>query len=280
MKLSIMTRVYWTCYKWPGRTFNFTLIEILKRIARSRYEAVDLCEYPLEFWPLTMTEDEMKRLKDILESLNLRVSGITIPTFSPGLELIPVEADRKIILKRIERAIDLVYYLEGRTVMYGICPVTIFGVPREQTYKWTLEIFRKSSSLAEDRGVDIAVEFVNRAFPTSKSILQFLNEIGSEHVGLCLEVGNINARPKDETLEEHIEACKEWIKLVHLVDPTNDEWLRRIGVDMKWVIRRLKTINYDGYLVTEAFVREINCSKLDSEIVKSADYLKELIRHA
>jgi len=280
LKSSIMTRVYWPCYKWPGRTFNFTLIEILKRIARSGYEAVDLCEYPLEFWPLTMTKCEMKKLKDTLESLNLKASGITIPTFSPGLELIPIEDDRKIILKRIERAIDLVYYLEGRTVMYGICPVAIFGVSREQTYKWTLELFKKSSSLAEDRGIDIAIEFVNRAFPTSDSILQFLNEVGSKHVGLCLEVGNINARPKDETLEEHIEACKEWIKLVHLVDPVNDEWLRRIGVNMKWVIRKLKTINYDGYLVTEAFAREIACNKLDSEIAKSANYLKELIHQA
>ncbi|RLF20023.1 MAG: hypothetical protein DRZ82_03635 [Thermoprotei archaeon] len=278
MEFTIMTRVYWNCYRWPGRTFNFTLFQILRRIARSGYRAVDLCEYPLEFWPLTMKEEDKKKLKSELEALGLRASGITIPTFSPGLELIPVKEDREIIVERIMKAIELIYYLEGKTVMYGICPVEIFGTPRDKTYQWTLEIFRRCAPLAEDRGIDIAVEFVNRAFPSSESINEFLDEVGFDNVGLCLEVGNINARPRDEPLLEHMERCKDRIKLVHIVDPLNEKWLKEIGVNMESVIRKLKELGYDGYLVMEGFAKSIDCSKLDDEVSKTIKYLRELIK--
>jgi len=89
MKISIMTRVFWECYRWPGRTFNYTLNQILKRIAGSSYECADLCEYPLEFWPLDLDEEDAISLKRMTNSLGLEVSGITVPTFSPRLRASP-----------------------------------------------------------------------------------------------------------------------------------------------------------------------------------------------
>ncbi|MEM3138165.1 MAG: TIM barrel protein, partial [Thermofilaceae archaeon] len=206
MKISIMTRVFWKCYEWPGRTFNFTLVEILKRIVKNYYRAVDLCEYPLEFWPSAMSEREKKQLKELLEHLNLKASGITIPTFAPGLELLPTEADRVLAFKRLKNAIHLAHYLEGDTVMYGISPLPVFGVPSEKAYRWTLELVSKSARLAEESGVQLAIEFVNIFFTSSESILNFLETVGSDSVGLCLEVSNVHARPNRESLEEHIDA--------------------------------------------------------------------------
>ncbi|KPJ59041.1 MAG: hypothetical protein AMJ46_12860 [Latescibacteria bacterium DG_63] len=79
MKASVMTRVFWECYRWPGRTFNYTLVQILRRIARCGYECVDLCEYPLEFWPLDLDEEDAARLGEMTGSLGLDVSRITVP---------------------------------------------------------------------------------------------------------------------------------------------------------------------------------------------------------
>lgn len=278
MKLSIMTRVYWNCYQWPGRTFNFTLRQILRRIALSGYEAVDLCEYPLEFWPLSMGSEDAKRLKNYLSELNLKVSGITIPTFAPGLELIPVEEDRETLIKRFVKAIELVSYLEGETVMYGINPIPVFGISRSDAYKWTLEVFRRCVPVAEDHGVSIAIEFLNDSFPTSNTILDFLEAVGSENVGVCLEVGNVRARPRSETLEQHIDACKQWIKLVHVIDPVNERWNASVGVDLPGVLDKLRRIKYRGYIVTEGFARNIECERLDEEVALSHKYLLELIR--
>ena len=217
-----------------------------------------------------MTNSDRARLRRLLKDLGLEASGITIPTFAPGLELLPTIEDRKLILNRLEKAIDLVYYLEGETVMYGICPVEIFGVSSSETRRWTLELFKKCSPLAEDCRVQVAVEFVNKAFPTSESIKEFLNDIDSDNIGLCLEVGNLNARPRCESLIEHVEKCKDWIRLVHLIDPCNVKWLEKVNVDLRSLFEKLHEINYRGYYVVEGFARPINCDKLDEEVSRLA----------
>ncbi len=277
MKLSIMTRIYWRCYRWPGRTFNFTLPQILNRIAHSGFQYVDFCEYPLEFWPLEMTEDDVERLREKLRSIRLKASGITIPTFSPGLEILPEERDRELIIKRLKRAIEIASLLGGETVMYGISPMPIYA-DEEKVYKWTLDLFHKCSDLAERFNVKIAIEFVNNRFPTSESIIEFLDAVDSENVGLCLEVGNVRARPPKETLMEHLRRCGDKVKLVHVNDPTNHEWLRSINVDMRETIKALHDIGYEGPIVTESLNNSTSCSDLDFEVSKAAEYLDGLLR--
>ena len=276
MKLSIMTRVYWRCYRWPGRTFNFTLPQILNRIAQSGFQHVDLCEYPIEFWPLDMTEKDIKKLKEKLQSLNLKVSGITVPTFSPGLEILPEEEDRRIIVNRLKRAVELTSALNGETVMYGISPMPVYAT-EEEAYKWTVNLFHECSDLAEKLGVNLAIEFVNHRFPTSESIIEFLDAVNSENIGLCLEVGNVRARPPKETLMEHLRKCGERIKLVHVNDPANYEWLKSINVNMQKTMKALCDLGYEGPIVTESLHNSIPCSELDKEIAKTAKYLRGLI---
>jgi len=276
MKLSIMTRVYWRCYRWPGRTFNFTLPQILKRIAKSGYQYVDFCEYPIEFWPLDMAEKDIDKLKERLRSLNLKASGITVPTFSPGLEILPSEEDRRIIIRRLKRAIEVVSALGGETVMYGISPMPIYASEKE-AYRWTVNVFHECLELAENRGVNLAIEFVNNRFPTSESILEFFEAVSSENVGLCLEVGNVRARPLKESLMEHLRRCGDRVKLVHVNDPANIEWLKSINVDLRETVRALCDLGYEGFIVTESLNSSISCSELDREVTKAAKHLHELL---
>lgn len=277
IKLSIMTRIYWDIYTWPGRTFNFTLPQILSRIANSGIKYVDFCEYPIEFWPLDITEEDIDRLRRKMDSLSLKASGITVPTFSPGLEIIPEERDRQIIVKRLRRAIEVISMLHGETVMYGISPVPLYA-SREQAYKWTMEIFRKCLDLAEERKINISIEFVNDHFPTSESIINFLDLINSERVGLCLEVENIKARPSEETLMEHLNKCGDRINLVHISDPINQEMHRSINVDLRETITALHDFGYKGTIVIESLNPSVPSSKLDQEVTKAAKYLNDLLR--
>ncbi|MBO3755329.1 MAG: sugar phosphate isomerase/epimerase, partial [Candidatus Brockarchaeota archaeon] len=267
MKPSIMTRVYWKCYEWPGRTFNFTLLQILKRVAKSGLSYVDFCEYPLEFWPMGITEKEVDLLVNRLAELNLKASGITVPTFSPGLEILPEEKDRQLIIDRLKKAIEIASRLKGETVMYGISPIPIY-MSMDETYKWTLNLFHECLDTAEKYDVNIAVEFVNHYFKTSETIIDFLEEVGSENIGLCLEVGNTMARPPDETLMQHLKKCGEKVKLVHINDPINKEWLRSINVDLDETIKTLQDLGYKGFIVIESLNDSTPCSELDDEVAR------------
>lgn len=276
MKLSIMTRVYWRCYEWPGRTFNFTLPRILDRTAQSGLSYVDFCEYPLEFWPLDMTAKEADLLANRLAKLNLKTSGITVPTFSPGLEILPEEKDRQLIVKRLRKAIEITSMLKGETVMYGISPIPLY-TSTDDAYKWTVNIFRECLDIVEKQRINIAVEFVNDYFKTSETIIKFLDEVGSENVGLCLETGNIGARPPNETLMEHLKKCGDKVKLVHVNDPANQEWLRSINVNLDENIKALHDLDYKGFIVIESLNDSISCSELDDEVAKTAKYVCELV---
>lgn len=276
MKPSIMTRAYWKCYEWPGRTFNFTLLKILNRIAQSGLRYVDFCEYPLEFWPLDMTEREADLLANRLVKLGLKTSGITVPTFSPGLEVLPEEKDRQLLVKRLRKAIEIASLLEGKTIMYGICPTSLHA-SIDEAYRWTVNVFRECVDMAEKQGIDIAVEFVNYYFKTSETIVKFLDDIGSENVGLCLEVGNVGARPPNETLMEHLKKCEDKVKLVHVNDPANQEWLRSINVNMEETIKALHDLGYEGFIVVEGLNALVSCSELDDEVARAARCLYGLI---
>ncbi|MEM2940963.1 MAG: sugar phosphate isomerase/epimerase [Thermoproteota archaeon] len=276
MKPSIMTRVYWKCYGWPGRTFNFTLPQILNRIAKSGLSYVDFCEYPLEFWPMDMAEKEIDLLANRLAELNLKTSGITVPTFSPGLEILPEEKDRQLIIHRLRKAIEIASRLKGGTVMYGISPIPIY-MSMDETYKWTLNLFHECLDAAEKYDVNIAVEFVNHYFKTSETIIDFLEDVGSEKVGLCLEVGNTMARPQDETLMQHLKKCGDKVKLVHVNDPVNKEWLRSINVDLDETFKTLHDLGYEGFIVIESLNDSTQCSELDGEVARAAKYLCGLI---
>jgi len=277
MKPSIMTRVYWRCYSWPGRTFHHTLPQILKRVAASGYEYVDLCEFPLEFWPIDLSTEDIEFLKKTLDSFGIQVSSITMPTFAAGLELLPSKKDRTFVVKRLKKAIETVSVLGGETVMYGICPRAVYGSSQKEAYRWTLNLFTECAPLAEEKDVSLAIEFVNTCFPTSSSIIKFLEKVGSRNVGLCLEVGNVRARPQKETLMEHLERCGNWVKLVHVNDPANREWLETIGVNLPETFQALKNLRYEGPIVTESLKASIPCSELDAEAARSVRYLKKML---
>jgi sugar phosphate isomerase/epimerase len=122
------------------------------------------------------------------------------------------------------------------------------------------------------------MEFMNIGYPDTDTILKFLEEVGSKNVGVCLEVENVNARPKTEPLMDHMKRVEGKIKLVHLVDPSNEEMHQRMNINVADVIKAVKGLGFDGYLVNEAISRQIPCEKLDKEITKSAKQLKNIIK--
>ena len=264
MKSTIMTRVYWTCY--PTRTLNDSLYPIIKRIAASGYEAVDFCELVGEFWPLGLTKEDMKNIKNLVNSLGLEVSSITTPTAWPLPRGIST-------LVQLKNSIEVASYFGAKVIMCGAAP------RGEDEWKKTVDLYKEVGSYAESRGIDVAVEFMNVGYPITEGILTFLSEVGSKNIGVCLEVENVNARPKNELLMDHMTKVEGKIKLVHLVDPSNEEMHKKMGINVAEVAKAVKKLGFDGYLVNEAITRQIPCEKLDSEVAKSAKLLKNIIKN-
>ncbi len=263
MKTTIMTRVYWSCY--PTKTLSDSLYPIIRRVAASGYDAIDFCEKIGEFWPLGLTKDDKKTIKESVDSQGLEVSSFTTPTawpLPPGISF----------LDQLKESVEAASYFGAKVVMCGSAP------RGEEEWKKTVDLYREVGSCAEDYGIQIAMEFMNIGYPDTDTILRFLGEVGSENVGVCLEVENVNARPKNEPLMDHMKRVEGRIKLVHLVDPSNEEMQQRMNINVADVIKAVKGLGFDGYLVNEGISRQIPCEKLDKEVAKSAKQLKSIIK--
>lgn len=258
-----MTRVYWKCY--TTKSLNESFYPIIKRVAASGYDAIDFCEHVDEFWPLGLAQDDKKAIKNLIDSVGLEVSSFTTPTAWP----LPTGIT---VLSQLKKSIETASYFDAEVVMCGSAP------KGEEEWKKTVALYKEVGSYAEDHGVNIAIEFMNIGYPTTESILRFLDEVGKENVGVCLEVENVNARPKDEPLIDHMTKVKEKIKLVHIVDPTNDEMHKKMNINVSEVVQTVKKFGFDGYLVNEAITRQVSCEKLDIEVSRSAKFLKNIIK--
>lgn len=104
-------------------------------------------------------------------------------------------------------------------------------------------------------GTDVTICLENLRPPrftqSADDLLYFINEIGDEHLGICLDTGHLNLSPyKDQV--EFINKAGKHLKALHLADNDGlgkDQHLMPFGigvVDMEAVIRATKAIGYEG----------------------------------
>jgi len=119
-------------------------------------------------------------------------------------------------------------------------------------YSRALEAFCELGPFAEDIGVTIAVEYVwNKFLLSPLEMKTFLDDIGSERVGLFFDTGNmvIFGFP-----EQWVKICGRHVKKVHFKDfKRPDQWppLLQGDVDFPAVMRELRRIGFDGACLSE-----------------------------
>ena len=131
-------------------------------------------------------------------------------------------------------------------------------VPYDVALKRAKESVEKVLETAEKLKVNIGLENVwNRLFLSPIEFRDFIDELGSEYVGIYLDVGNIVLTGFPE---QWIRIMGERIKKVHLKDfrlsvGNLDGFVGLLEGDVNWpeVMKALKEVNYDGYLVAEVF---------------------------
>jgi len=132
------------------------------------------------------------------------------------------------------------------------CPV----VPYEVAYARALVAMRETAPLAEELEVSMGLEYVWNMFLLSPlEMLRFIEEVGSEHVGFWMDVGNMMPTGFPE----------QWIRLLgeHLVRVHFKDFKRSVGTiegfcdllegDVNWpaVMDAFAEVGYDGWVAAE-----------------------------
>lgn len=129
--------------------------------------------------------------------------------------------------------------------------------PYDVAYYNARDALIELAPFAEDIDVTIAVEYVwNRFLLSPMEFARFLGEIGSSHVGLYFDTGNmvIQSYP-----EQWVRIVGDGVKKVHFKDFKRDgyQWTPLLEGDVNFpaVMAELRAIGYDDALISEVSPR-------------------------
>lgn len=241
---------------------NIDLKDIFSNVSLMKYDGVEPVLSEEGYLNPSMREGEVLEIKKMANANGLEIPSVGVWSLWDNN---PVSNDlsiRKKAVDIIERQLEFASILGADTILvipgYTHCSFAknpekvAYNVAYDRAY----ELFFKLEKVAREYKVSIGIENVwNKFLLSPLEIRKFLDDINSEYVGSYFDVGNIMyiGDPSD-----YIEILGRHIKKIHISDYRVEQ--AGLGafvdifagdVDFLEVIKSLKKIGYDDYLMLE-----------------------------
>jgi len=244
-----------------GILYKNDLIESLPLIKEAGFDNIEVwagigregkwVHYDYHNWDYT------RRLKDKLKKLGLRVVSLHSP-FSEDLDISRVEEDKRdFAISEIEKAIDVLEFLEGNILVFH--PSTApshFDNLVQKMYR--LSQAKKSISeilkYCQDKPIRLALEnqLPHILCGYSVDLLKLVWEINSQKLGICFDTSHANLA---ENICEVIKKFKDWVINLHVSDnlgSSDDHNIPGKGsINWQIFVNTLKLIDYKGVFMLE-----------------------------
>ena len=252
-----------------GTDIGQNLFPVLEEIRSIGFDGVEI--------PIFNTEPEAwKPWKLKLDELGLQPVAVTIN--GPDFNQISSDASQRIkTLERNKRAIDCASVL-GSKLLTGPfhSALGIFtGKPAtEQELVWAAENLRALSEYAQNQGIVLGLEYLNRfesyLVTCSEELIALLKRV--DHPACRLMFDTFHANIEEKSLTQAIRSIAPW--LVHVQLSENDRSTLGEGhINFKEIISTLKEINYNGMLSIEAFSPKLSAANIWRKMFESESKL-------
>ena len=241
---------------------NIDLKNVFSDISRMKYDGVEPVLGEEGYLNPSMREGEVSEIKKMANANGLEIPSVGVWSLWDNN---PVSNDLSIRKKAediIERQLEFASILGANTILvipgYTHCGFAKNPekVAYDVAYDRAYELFFKLEKVAREYKVSIGIENVwNKFLLSPLEIKKFLDDINSEYVGAYFDVGNIMyiGDPSD-----YIEILGKHIKKIHISDYRVEQTglgafvdIFAGDVDFLEVIKSLKKIGYDDYLMLE-----------------------------
>ncbi len=262
---------------FPEKT---SLEDMLSQTKEAGFDGIELAISENGILDLRTTRDEIKSQRDLIESYDLDA-----PSIASGLGWkFPLSSPEKAIRKRgmeaIEKSLQAASILGAKTVL--VVPAVVNeNVTYQKAYQRSQNALRELAPQAENLGVNIGIENVwNKFLLSPLEFRSYIHEVGSEYVRAYFDVGNVlvSGYPQD-----WIEILGDFISCVHVKDFSTDignikgfTYLLQGDVNWKLVIKSLRKVGYDGYLVAELSAFDLFPEKMLSDTSSSLNMIMQL----
>ena len=266
---------------------SFTHIEpierTLERLQGQGYDAVEMFGEPKKM--------EMKKLRDILDSFSLSVCGITGMWGSiseEGWKRKILSADRSITKHSEEyvmECIKMCQFVGGREMnicLFADNEMTTFDrnhrtLSEDRKVVVTqkaIPILDKLSRFAEDHGVDMLLEPLNRySTPfcsTARDALDIASKVNQENFGIMLDTFHMNI--EEDTFEDAILKSRKLLRHMHFAD-NNRKMPGYAHTNFLSIMRSLANIGYKGYASFEPTIVDRN---YEPSTRRGLEYIKSI----
>jgi len=225
---------------------HFGLLENLKDWG---YDGVELPVFDMD-------PEKFRKVGEKLTELDLGRTAVTVCTPEEN----PISDDASIRaagLARLKKAIDMCA-LAGVTHLLGPIHSALGEFPgrgrTEEEWKWGQEILSQAADHAKANDVTLVCEYLNRFecyfLNCAEDAARFTREVGHSHLKMMYDTFHANIEEKSIT--EALKSCADQMVHVHISE--NDRSTPgEGGVNWDESFAALKSIDYDGWFMIEAF---------------------------
>ncbi|MGB8135028.1 MAG: sugar phosphate isomerase/epimerase family protein [Nitrososphaeraceae archaeon] len=256
----------------------------LERLQGQGYDAVEMFGEPQKMG--------MKKLRDIFDSFNFHVCGITgmwgsISEDSWKRRIL--SADRSITKHTEEYVMDCIkmcqsvggnemnicLFADSDMATYDRNHRSLSGDKKEAVIQKAIPLLNTLSRFAKDYGVHLLVEPLNRYntpfCSSAKDAFVIANKVNHDNFGLLLDTFHMNI--EEDSLEDTILKSRKLLRHMHLAD-NNRKMPGYAHINFQSIMRSLFGIGYNGYASFEPNVNDKdyeNLTKRGLEFIKSLE---------
>lgn len=199
---------------------------------------------------------ELKTMASACDDLGLARTAVAFvpPQANP---ISPVAAIRAAAVDNLRNSIDAAKRIGADLLGGGIYQAHKYftgNAPTEQEWQWCADYLRTCGDHAQQRGVRLSLEFLNRfevfLINTSAECRRMVEEVGLPNVGVHYDTHHANI--EDPHPGEALRHIRHAINHVHLSE-SHRGTLGTGQVDWGATFAALRDIDYHGWLVIEAF---------------------------
>ena len=255
----------------------------LERLQGQGYDAVEMFGEPQKMG--------MKKLRDIFDSFNFHVCGITgmwgsISEDSWKRRIL--SADRSITKHTEEYVMDCIkmcqsvggnemnicLFADSDMATYDRNHRSLSGDKKEAVIQKAIPLLNTLSRFAKDYGVHILVEPLNRYntpfCSSAKDAFVIANKINHDNFGLLLDTFHMNI--EEDSLEDTILKSRKLLRHMHLAD-NNRKMPGYAHINFQSIMRSLFGIGYNGYA---SFEPNINDKEYENFTKRGLEFIKSL----
>lgn len=224
--------------------------ENIEKLSKLGYEGVEI----------SIGDPKIIKIKELKEAL--KENSITLTTLGTGQAVAregltfvnPDKAIRKAAIDRIKEQIELASEFNSSVIIGLIKGNLPDNSQKHQAMEWAIEACRECADFAQNCGVIILMEAINRYevnwLNSVSDGINVIKKINKNNVLLHIDTFHMNI--EDPSFRDSILEANNLVGYVHFAD--SNRWAPGYGhINFQEIISALREINYQGFLSLEVF---------------------------